>query len=244
MNHRRCSRFSPRDKTLMTGRQGVAGELSTTAEIRQTSDHILRARCPAHLKRQVRRPAAHRNPMCSAENRCFLCDLTVVRAGFGATSRHARPTMYVGVLAAARDDRRRPTLLFAVSGGASLPVAVIDRFAQTFGADIYEGYGLSETSPVATFNQRVFGRKPRNRGPADLGHGRGDRRARDRGPHRTVAHRGDRRGGDAGDTTSSPAIWTIRRPPRRSWWTAGSGRVTWAVRTPTASSRSSTARGN
>lgn len=69
------------------------------------------------------------------------------------------PTMYVGLLAAAREDPRRPRLKNAISGGASLPVAVIDRFAETFGADIYEGYGLSETSPVATFNQRVFGRK-------------------------------------------------------------------------------------
>ncbi|WP_111767773.1 long-chain-fatty-acid--CoA ligase [Nakamurella deserti] len=69
------------------------------------------------------------------------------------------PTMYVGLLAAARDDPRRPRLKNAISGGASLPVAVIDRFAEVFGADIYEGYGLSETSPVATFNQQVFGRK-------------------------------------------------------------------------------------
>ena len=70
------------------------------------------------------------------------------------------PTMYVGLLAAARDDDRRPVLRIAVSGGASLPVAVIDAFKRVFGADIYEGYGLSETSPVATFNQAVFGRKP------------------------------------------------------------------------------------
>lgn len=69
------------------------------------------------------------------------------------------PTMYIGLLAAARADERRPTLRIAVSGGASLPVAVIDAFADVFGADIYEGYGLSETSPVATFNQRVYGRK-------------------------------------------------------------------------------------
>ncbi len=70
------------------------------------------------------------------------------------------PTMYIGLLAAARDDERRPELRRAVSGGASLPVAVIDAFKRVFGADIYEGYGLSETSPVATFNQEVFGRKP------------------------------------------------------------------------------------
>ncbi|GAA2006261.1 long-chain fatty acid--CoA ligase [Nakamurella flavida] len=70
------------------------------------------------------------------------------------------PTMYIGLLAAARADDRRPTLRRAISGGASLPMTVIERFAETFGADIYEGYGLSETSPVATFNQQVFGRKP------------------------------------------------------------------------------------
>ncbi len=70
------------------------------------------------------------------------------------------PTMYIGLLAAARADERRPVLRTAVSGGASLPVTIIDKFAEVFGADIYEGYGLSETSPVATFNQPVFGRKP------------------------------------------------------------------------------------
>jgi long-chain acyl-CoA synthetase len=69
------------------------------------------------------------------------------------------PTMYMALLAAAREDDRRPTLRMAVSGGASLPVAVIEAVAEAFGADIYEGYGLSETSPVATFNQPVFGRK-------------------------------------------------------------------------------------
>jgi len=79
------------------------------------------------------------------------------------------PTMYMGLLAAARTDERRPELRVAVSGGASLPVAVIDNFAAVFGADIYEGYGLSETSPVATFNQRVFGRKPGTVGRAIWG---------------------------------------------------------------------------
>jgi len=79
------------------------------------------------------------------------------------------PTMYIGLLAAARSDERRPSLRIAVSGGASLPVAVIDKFAEVFSADIYEGYGLSETSPVATFNQPVFGRKPGTVGHAIWG---------------------------------------------------------------------------
>ncbi|MEP6561596.1 MAG: long-chain fatty acid--CoA ligase [Nakamurella sp.] len=79
------------------------------------------------------------------------------------------PTMYIGLLAAARSDERRPVLRLAASGGASLPVAIIDNFAETFGADIYEGYGLSETSPVATFNQPIFGRKPGTVGRAIWG---------------------------------------------------------------------------
>jgi long-chain acyl-CoA synthetase len=71
----------------------------------------------------------------------------------------AVPTMYVGLLQAAAAADHRPTLRVAVSGGAAIPVAVIDKVADVFGADIYEGYGLSETSPVATFNQPFYGRK-------------------------------------------------------------------------------------
>ncbi len=69
------------------------------------------------------------------------------------------PTMYIALLAAGRADARRPELRICASGGSSLPVAVIDKFKEMFGVDIYEGYGLSETSPVATFNQEVYGRK-------------------------------------------------------------------------------------
>ncbi|MDX6229011.1 MAG: long-chain acyl-CoA synthetase [Frankiales bacterium] len=69
------------------------------------------------------------------------------------------PTMYIGLLEAARTDPRRPPLRNATSGGASLPATVIEAFQEAFGVDIYEGYGLSETAPVATFNQRAYGRK-------------------------------------------------------------------------------------
>lgn len=70
------------------------------------------------------------------------------------------PTMYIGLIAAARGTSRRPALRLAVSGGASNPVAVLEKFEELFGTPVYEGYGLSETSPVATFNQPFFGRKP------------------------------------------------------------------------------------
>ncbi|MHB1551607.1 MAG: AMP-binding protein, partial [Vulcanimicrobiaceae bacterium] len=70
------------------------------------------------------------------------------------------PTMYISLLDAARTDPRRPELQIAVSGGASLPQTVLEAFEKTFGLPIYEGYGLSETSPVASFNQRDLGRKP------------------------------------------------------------------------------------
>ena len=69
------------------------------------------------------------------------------------------PTMYMGLIAAAADSAARPRIRLAVSGGASIPVAVIERVKEVFGVDIYEGYGLSETSPVATFNQPYYGRK-------------------------------------------------------------------------------------
>jgi long-chain acyl-CoA synthetase len=70
------------------------------------------------------------------------------------------PTMYIALLDAAKRHAGRPPLRACASGGAAIPVAVIEAFERVFDAPIYEGYGLSETSPVASFNQADFGRKP------------------------------------------------------------------------------------
>jgi long-chain acyl-CoA synthetase len=69
------------------------------------------------------------------------------------------PTMYMGLLDAATRTDARPDLRYAISGGASLPLAVLERFEAVYGAPIHEGYGLTETSPVASFNH--VGRTPR-----------------------------------------------------------------------------------
>ncbi len=73
----------------------------------------------------------------------------------------AVPTMYVALLQhpdhAAYDVS---SLRVCASGGASLPVEVLHGFEQAFDAVILEGYGLSETSPVASFNHEDRVRKP------------------------------------------------------------------------------------
>ena len=48
----------------------------------------------------------------------------------------------------------------AVSGGSALPVELLRNFEARFKVPILEGYGLSETSPVASFNLRRKVRKP------------------------------------------------------------------------------------
>ncbi|NGN64735.1 long-chain fatty acid--CoA ligase [Streptomyces sp. A7024] len=71
------------------------------------------------------------------------------------------PTMYHALTEAAAAEPRRPAALrVAVSGGAALPVALLERFEAAFDTVILEGYGLTETSPVATFNQHATGRRP------------------------------------------------------------------------------------
>ncbi len=47
-----------------------------------------------------------------------------------------------------------------MAGGAALPVEVMKAFEEKFGVEILEGYGLSETSPVASFNMLGRPRKP------------------------------------------------------------------------------------
>jgi long-chain acyl-CoA synthetase len=78
----------------------------------------------------------------------------------GATIFYGVPTMFIGLLEAAEKADRLPDLRLTFSGGASLPVAVLEKFTELFQAPIYEGYGLSETSPTATTNQPAFGTKP------------------------------------------------------------------------------------
>jgi long-chain acyl-CoA synthetase len=74
------------------------------------------------------------------------------------------PTMYWGLLGALDDtvdvDRIATNLRVAVAGGSSLPVEIIREVKERFHVQILEGYGLSETSPVATFNQRDRAPKP------------------------------------------------------------------------------------
>ncbi|MDP9101231.1 MAG: long-chain fatty acid--CoA ligase [Actinomycetota bacterium] len=79
------------------------------------------------------------------------------------------PTMYLGLLEAAKTSAKRPSLKTALSGGAALPTPVLTRFEDVFGAQILEGYGLTETSPVATFNQRGFPPVPGTVGKAIWG---------------------------------------------------------------------------
>jgi len=66
------------------------------------------------------------------------------------------PTMYWGLLGALSDDvdvaRIAGNLRKAVSGGSALPMEILKQFQERFGVQILEGYGLSETSPVATFS--------------------------------------------------------------------------------------------
>ncbi|MBR8740308.1 long-chain fatty acid--CoA ligase [Nocardiopsis sp. MG754419] len=78
------------------------------------------------------------------------------------------PTMYWGLLNAARSAepgrydlaRIADNVVDAVSGGSALPAQLSEDFTKLFGVAIKEGYGLSETSPVASFNNPATGAKP------------------------------------------------------------------------------------
>ncbi|MEV7176513.1 long-chain fatty acid--CoA ligase [Kitasatospora sp. NPDC093679] len=71
----------------------------------------------------------------------------------GATVFLGVPTMYTALLnTVAPDGRDLPQVRLAVSGGAALPVEVLHTFERSFGTVVLEGYGLSETAPVASFN--------------------------------------------------------------------------------------------
>jgi long-chain acyl-CoA synthetase len=71
------------------------------------------------------------------------------------------PTMYGAMLhAPGRDQYDLSSLQLCASGGAAMPVELMRSFEAAFDCKILEGYGLSETSPVASFNHPDRERKP------------------------------------------------------------------------------------
>ncbi|MEU8976528.1 long-chain fatty acid--CoA ligase [Streptomyces monashensis] len=69
------------------------------------------------------------------------------------------PTMYAALLQHPA-DADVSSLRMCVSGGASLPVEVLHGFERRFGCMVLEGFGMSETSPVVSFNHPDRPRKP------------------------------------------------------------------------------------
>jgi long-chain acyl-CoA synthetase len=82
-------------------------------------------------------------------------------AADGVTVFEGVPTMFAALLN--HSDRQAydvASLRYCLSGGAALPVEVLHGFEREFGCVVLEGYGLSETSPVACFNHADRERKP------------------------------------------------------------------------------------
>jgi Acyl-CoA synthetases (AMP-forming)/AMP-acid ligases II len=75
------------------------------------------------------------------------------------------PTMYWSLLKYVEEtgydvSHIKEHLKVPTSGGAPMPVEVMKRFEEVFGLRVLEGYGLSETSPLASFNHFERPSKP------------------------------------------------------------------------------------
>ncbi len=78
----------------------------------------------------------------------------------GVTHFYGVPTMYGALLHhPERESFDTSSLRICITGGASMPVEVLRGFEDAFGAKVMEGYGLSETSPVACSNHPDTERK-------------------------------------------------------------------------------------
>lgn len=95
-------------------------------------------------------------------------DMDAILSGFekeNVTLFAGVPTMYWGLLNhpnASNYDLAKiaSNLRFCSSGGAAIPVEIMKGFEEKFKVQILEGYGLSETSPVATFSRMDLEKKP------------------------------------------------------------------------------------
>jgi long-chain acyl-CoA synthetase len=78
----------------------------------------------------------------------------------GVTIAMGVPTMYAAMLERAGEALDGSRLRYCVSGGSALPLPVLEAGERVFRCPMLEGYGLSETSPVASFNKPGEVHKP------------------------------------------------------------------------------------
>jgi long-chain acyl-CoA synthetase len=64
----------------------------------------------------------------------------------------AVPTVYIALLNANTPRERLAGVRYYFSAAATMPVEVANRWRATYGGAIYEGYGLTETAPFASYN--------------------------------------------------------------------------------------------
>jgi long-chain acyl-CoA synthetase len=84
------------------------------------------------------------------------------------------PTMYWAILKYVEENKIDATsyaesLAILSSGGAPMPVELMKKFEETFNVKILEGYGLTDTSPISTFNHPSVPSKPGTVGQAIFG---------------------------------------------------------------------------
>ena len=108
-------------------------------------------------------PLAHAFGQTCTLNAPLLAGAAVVLSdrfgvGDGVTVLVGVPSMYARLLA--DGGRGTPSLRLCVSGGAPLAPELLDACEQAVGVRLLEGYGLTETSPVAAFNRLADPRRP------------------------------------------------------------------------------------
>lgn len=86
-------------------------------------------------------------------HRRFIPDQTLeALARDGVTIFPAVPTVYISLLNAGVPPERLAGVRYYFSAAATMPVEIANRWRERYGRPIYEGYGLTETSPFASYN--------------------------------------------------------------------------------------------